>query len=109
MGLNAEYARPDWMIITVLPVPPPPVRPSIQMDGAGRGEDDLTHKLADILKANQNVRRCESEGQPAHVISEFETLLQVSNVDDAVVNVVALIVVAITKLYATMMSFRFVS
>ncbi|CAG8480442.1 9889_t:CDS:2 [Paraglomus brasilianum] len=76
MGLNAEYARPDWMIITVLPVPPPPVRPSIQMDGAGRGEDDLTHKLADILKANQNVRRCESEGQPAHVISEFETLLQ---------------------------------
>ncbi|KAG9293781.1 hypothetical protein G9A89_019118 [Geosiphon pyriformis] len=76
MGLNAEFARPDWMIITVLPVPPPPVRPSIQMDGTSRGEDDLTHKLSDILKANQNVRRFESEGSPVHVISEFEDLLQ---------------------------------
>ena len=26
MGLNLDYARPEWMIITVLPVPPPPVR-----------------------------------------------------------------------------------
>ncbi|CAG8470140.1 13405_t:CDS:2 [Ambispora gerdemannii] len=76
MGLSVEFARPDWMIITVLPVPPPPVRPSIQMDGTSRGEDDLTHKLSDILKANQNLRRCESEGQPKHVIDEFESLLQ---------------------------------
>ena len=29
MGLNAEYARPDWMILTVLPVPPAAVRPSL--------------------------------------------------------------------------------
>jgi DNA-directed RNA polymerase II subunit RPB1 len=77
LGLNEEYARPDWMIITVLPVPPPPVRPSIQMDGTSRGEDDLTHKLADVLKANQNLRRYESDGSPAHVVSEFEALLQV--------------------------------
>ncbi|CAG8462663.1 13152_t:CDS:2 [Cetraspora pellucida] len=76
MGLNGEYARPDWMIITILPVPPPPVRPSIQMDGTSRGEDDLTHKLADILKANQNVKRYEAEGHPAHVVNEFEALLQ---------------------------------
>ncbi|PKK78623.1 DNA-directed RNA polymerase II subunit RPB1 [Rhizophagus irregularis] len=76
LGLNEEYARPDWMIITVLPVPPPPVRPSIQMDGTSRGEDDLTHKLSDILKANQNLRRYESDGSPAHVVSEFEALLQ---------------------------------
>ena len=67
------------MIITVLPVPPPPVRPSIQMDGTSRGEDDLTHKLSDILKANQNLRRYEADGSPAHVVSEFEALLQVFN------------------------------
>ncbi|CAG8507263.1 425_t:CDS:2 [Diversispora eburnea] len=76
MGLNAEYARPDWMIITILPVPPPPVRPSIQMDGTSRGEDDLTHKLSDILKANQNVKRYEADGHPPHVVNEFEALLQ---------------------------------
>ncbi|KAI9705899.1 MAG: DNA-directed RNA polymerase II subunit RPB1 [Candelina mexicana] len=79
MGLSNDYARPEWMIITVLPVPPPPVRPSISVDGSGqgmRGEDDLTYKLGDIIRANGNVRRCEQEGSPAHVVQEFESLLQ---------------------------------
>ncbi|KAL1914514.1 DNA-directed RNA polymerase II subunit RPB1 [Calcarisporiella thermophila] len=76
MGLSPEYARPEWMLITMLPVPPPQVRPSILMDGSGRSEDDLTHKLADILKANAHVKRCEMEGAPIHVINEFEHLLQ---------------------------------
>jgi len=78
MGLSNDYARPEWMIITVLPVPPPPVRPSIAVDGGNgmRGEDDLTYKLGDIIRANGNVRRCETEGSPAHVVNEFEQLLQ---------------------------------
>ncbi|GLB36718.1 putative DNA-dependent RNA polymerase catalyzes the transcription of DNA into RNA using the four ribonucleoside triphosphates as substrates [Lyophyllum shimeji] len=77
IGLSEEYARPEWMILTVMPVPPPPVRPSIAVDGgAMRSEDDLTYKLGDIIKASANVRRCEQEGAPAHVISEFEQLLQ---------------------------------
>lgn len=77
MGLSEAYARPDWMILTVLPVPPPPVRPSIAVDGgAMRSEDDLTYKLGDILKANASLRRCEAEGTPAHVATEFEQLLQ---------------------------------
>ena len=79
MGLSNDYARPEWMIITVLPVPPPPVRPSISMDGSGQGmasEDDLTFKLGDIIRANGNVRRCEMDGSPGHVVAEFEQLLQ---------------------------------
>ncbi|KAI9794044.1 MAG: DNA-directed RNA polymerase II subunit RPB1 [Peltula sp. TS41687] len=79
MGLSNDYARPEWMIITVLPVPPPPVRPSISIDGSGqgsRGEDDLTYKLGDIIRANGNVRRCYLEGSPAHILNEFESLLQ---------------------------------
>jgi DNA-directed RNA polymerase II subunit RPB1 len=80
LGLSDEYARPEWMILTVMPVPPPPVRPSIAVDGgAMRSEDDLTYKLGDIIKASANVRRCENEGTPAHVITEFEQLLQVSS------------------------------
>ena len=78
LGLSDEYACPEWMILTVMPVPPPPVRPSIAVDGgAMRSEDDLTYKLGDIIKASANVRRCENEGTPAHVITEFEQLLQV--------------------------------
>nr|AOE43181.1 RNA polymerase II largest subunit/RNA polymerase II core subunit [Cavenderia deminutiva] len=76
MGLNPEWARPDWMVLTVLPVPPPPVRPSIMMDTASRGEDDLTHKLADIIKANRELKKQEKNGAPAHIITEVTQFLQ---------------------------------
>ncbi|CAA9967014.1 hypothetical protein PTNB73_09879 [Pyrenophora teres f. teres] len=79
LGLNADYARPEWMILDVLPVPPPPVRPSISVDGTGqgmRGEDDLTYKLGDIIRANGRVAECQQEGSPQHVTAEFEALVQ---------------------------------
>ncbi|WVO13428.1 hypothetical protein L204_101043 [Cryptococcus depauperatus] len=77
MGLNAEYARPDWMILTVLPVPPAAVRPSISVDGgAMRSEDDLTYKLSQIIKFNGVVRRMEAEGVPPSVVNEQFDLLQ---------------------------------
>ncbi|EKD04138.1 DNA-directed RNA polymerase ii largest subunit [Trichosporon asahii var. asahii CBS 8904] len=77
MGLNAEYARPDWMILTVLPVPPAAVRPSISVDGgAMRSEDDLTYKLGEILKASAQVRKLEAEGVPPSVVNEHFDLLQ---------------------------------
>ncbi|TFK28353.1 RNA polymerase II large subunit [Coprinopsis marcescibilis] len=77
LGLSEAYARPEWMILTVLPVPPPPVRPSIAVDGGTmRSEDDLTYKLGEILKASSAVRKHEQEGAPAHVIAEHEQLLQ---------------------------------
>lgn len=79
MGLSNDYARPEWMVLTVLPVPPPPVRPSVVIGGSTdgqRGEDDLTYKLAEIIRANQNVMRCEQEGSPEHVVKEYESLLQ---------------------------------
>ena len=79
LGLNQDYARPEWMVLTVLPVPPPAVRPSISVDGTSQGmrsEDDLTYKLSDIIRANSNVRRCEQEGSPQHVVDEFFQLLQ---------------------------------
>ncbi|KAL9087767.1 MAG: hypothetical protein Q9159_003450 [Coniocarpon cinnabarinum] len=79
MGLSTDYARPEWMCITILPVPPPQVRPSIVVNGNGqgpRGEDDLTYKLGDIIRANANVKRCIVEGSPNHIKAEFEQLLQ---------------------------------
>lgn len=79
IGFNTEFARPEWMIIVNLPVPPPPVRPSVSVDGTGQGarsEDDLTYKLGDIIRANGNVKRCHFEGSPSHVTNEFESLLQ---------------------------------
>ncbi|CAN0918886.1 DNA-directed RNA polymerase II subunit RPB1 [Linum grandiflorum] len=76
LGLNPKYARPDWMILQVLPIPPPPVRPSVMMDTSSRSEDDLTHQLAMIIRHNENLKSQEKNGAPAHIISEFAQLLQ---------------------------------
>ncbi|PJF20167.1 DNA-directed RNA polymerase subunit [Paramicrosporidium saccamoebae] len=76
MGFNPTFARPEWMILTIIPVPPPPVRPSIMMDALSRSEDDLTYKLADIVKSNANLKKHEIDGAPAHIIAEYEQLLQ---------------------------------
>ncbi|XP_078177749.1 DNA-directed RNA polymerase II subunit RPB1-like [Carex rostrata] len=76
LGLNPKYARPDWMILQVLPIPPPPVRPSVMMDTSARSEDDLTHQLAMIIRHNENLRKQERNGAPAHIITEFAQLLQ---------------------------------
>ena len=55
MGFNPKWNRPEWMICTILPVPPPAVRPSIIEENGQRREDDLTHKLSDIIKTNNNI------------------------------------------------------
>lgn len=76
MGMDPKYARPDWMIISVLPVPPLPVRPAVVMYGSARNQDDLTHKLADIIKANNELLRNEQAGAAAHIIAENVKMLQ---------------------------------
>jgi DNA-directed RNA polymerase II subunit RPB1 len=39
-------------------------------------QDDLTHKLSDIIKANNQLRRNEQNGAAAHIISEDTKMLQ---------------------------------
>ena len=38
MGMDPKFARPDWMILSVLPVPPLPVRPAVVMYGSARNQ-----------------------------------------------------------------------
>lgn len=42
-----------------------------------RSEDDLTHQLGEIVKANNRLRKQEESGAPQHIIAEFALLLQV--------------------------------
>lgn len=76
MGMDPRFAKPDWMLITVLPVPPLAVRPAVVMFGSARNQDDLTHKLADIVKANNELIRNEQSGAAAHIIAENIKMLQ---------------------------------
>ena len=77
MGLSRYWCRPDWMICTVLPIPPPQVRPSVIQDNNQRSEDDLTHKLAEIIKTNNTYLQPRIQANAAKsVIDEWTNVLQ---------------------------------
>ena len=56
MGFSPIWSRPEWMICQTLAVPPPAVRPSIKHDSQQRSEDDLTHIIVNIIKANKTLQ-----------------------------------------------------
>jgi DNA-directed RNA polymerase subunit A' len=76
LGIDAERSRPEWMILTVLPVPPVTARPSITLDNGQRSEDDLTHKLVDIIRINQRFMENREAGAPQLIIEDLWELLQ---------------------------------
>jgi len=76
LGINPKYARPEWMVLTVLPVPPVCVRPSITLESGVRSEDDLTHKLVDIIRINQRLRENIEAGAPQLIVEDLWELLQ---------------------------------
>ncbi len=76
LGLDSEVARPEWTILQVLPVPPVYVRPSITLESGIRSEDDLTHKLVDIIRINQRLKENIEAGAPALIVQDLSELLQ---------------------------------
>jgi DNA-directed RNA polymerase subunit A' len=76
LGVNPAVARPEWMVLTVLPVPPVTVRPSITLETGERSEDDLTHKLVDILRINQRLIENMEAGAPQLIVEDLWELLQ---------------------------------
>jgi DNA-directed RNA polymerase II subunit RPB1 len=76
MGFSPVFSRPDWMICQVLAVPPPAVRPSIKMDGQQRSEDDISHILVNIIKANKTLQEKLQENASSNIIDDWHTVLQ---------------------------------
>jgi DNA-directed RNA polymerase II subunit RPB1 len=76
MGFSRYWCRPDWMICQVLPIPPPQVRPSVVQDNNQRSEDDLTHKLVEIIKRNKILQDLINKNDNRHNIDENTTVLQ---------------------------------
>jgi DNA-directed RNA polymerase subunit A' len=76
LGFNPKAARPEWMVLQVLPVPPVYVRPSITLESGIRSEDDLTHKLVDIIRINQRLKENMEAGAPTLIIQYLSELLQ---------------------------------
>lgn len=76
LGINPKTLRPEWAILTSLLVPPVTVRPSITLESGERSEDDLTHKLSDIIRANQRLWENLNAGAPEVIIEDLWDLLQ---------------------------------
>ncbi|MBN2014105.1 MAG: DNA-directed RNA polymerase subunit A' [Candidatus Altiarchaeota archaeon] len=68
--------RPDWLILSSIPVLPITTRPSITLESSDRSEDDLTHKLVDILRINQRLEENINSGAPQLIIEDLWDLLQ---------------------------------
>ena len=75
MGIG-ENIRPEWAVLTVLPVPAVTVRPSITLETGERSEDDLTHKLVDIIRISQRLRENIDAGAPQLIVEDLWELLQ---------------------------------
>ena len=76
MGFNSCWSRPEWMICQVLAVPPPAVRPSVKHDSQQRSEDDLSHIIINIIKANKTLQEKIQNKSNSNVIDDWTTVLQ---------------------------------
>ncbi len=75
-ALHFKGGRPEWLILTLFPVPPVTMRPSITLETGERSEDDLTHKLADIVRINQSLKENIDIGAPDFILNDLWELLQ---------------------------------
>lgn len=76
MGYDTERIRPEWFVMTTLQVPPITVRPSITLETGIKSEDDLTHKLVDIIRINMRLKDNIDAGAPQLIIEDLWDLLQ---------------------------------
>ncbi len=76
MGFSPIYSRPDWFICQVLAIPPPAVRPSVKHNSQQRSEDDISHIIVNIIKANKTLQEKIQQNASQKVIEDWTTVLQ---------------------------------
>jgi DNA-directed RNA polymerase II subunit RPB1 len=80
MGLSPTKSRPEWLICTIFPVPPPCIRPSVKHSVNLRSEDDIVYKYIDIIKANnaliKNKIKSEKKKEEDKYLNEYIEYLQ---------------------------------
>ena len=76
LGFSDTWCRPDWLICSVFSIPPPSVRPSVKQDDSQRMDDDLTHKLCDIIKCNNTLKHKIETNSRKEVIDDWTKVLQ---------------------------------
>ena len=68
--------RPEWMIITALPVIPPELRPMIQLDGGRFATSDLNDLYRRVINRNNRLKKLMALGAPSIIIQNEKRMLQ---------------------------------
>ena len=76
LGFSRLWCRPEWLICSVLPIPPPSVRPSVKQGSSQRMDDDLTHKLSDIIKFNSILKKHIEKSSRQELIDDWTEQVQ---------------------------------
>jgi len=76
MGFSPIFSRPEWFVCQVLAVPPPAVRPSVKHNSQQRSEDDISHIIVNIIKANKTLQEKIQQNANQKVIDDWTTVLQ---------------------------------
>ncbi len=76
LGYKTDRLRPEWFVLTVLPIPPVTIRPSVTLESGMLSIDDLTHKLVEIVTTNLRLREHINAGAPQLIIESHWDLLQ---------------------------------
>ncbi|MDR0401924.1 MAG: DNA-directed RNA polymerase subunit beta' [Endomicrobium sp.] len=75
-GFLTSKTRPEWMIITTLPVIPPDLRPLVALDGGRFAASDLNDLYRRIINRNNRLRRIEQLKAPSVMVNNEKRLLQ---------------------------------
>jgi len=74
--LKRAKIRPEWMILTVLPVIPPDLRPMVQLDGGRFAASDLNDLYRRVINRNNRLKRLIAQGAPEVICRNEKRMLQ---------------------------------
>ncbi|HSJ54384.1 MAG TPA: DNA-directed RNA polymerase subunit beta', partial [Anaerolineae bacterium] len=75
-ALRKSNNRPEWMVLTMLPVIPPELRPMIQLDGGRFATSDLNDLYRRVVNRNNRLKRLLDLGAPDVIVRNEKRMLQ---------------------------------
>ena len=75
-ALRKSGNRPEWMILEVVPVIPPDIRPMVQLDGGRFATSDLNDLYRRVINRNKRLKRLLNLGAPGIIIRNEKRMLQ---------------------------------
>ncbi len=75
-ALRLSGNRPEWMVLTVIPVIPPDIRPMVQLDGGRFATSDLNDLYRRVINRNNRLNRLLELGAPDIIVRNEKRMLQ---------------------------------